>query len=281
MSLITNSPILDLTGQEILSAIKKKELIEAEEKLGVMYLDAVQNEKPVKLNKTDGFYALKKNLGTEITTAQKLAIKNGTFEDLPIGGYWTLNGNIYRIAHHNYYLETGDTACTSNHIIVVPDNNLYSAKMNNENITTGGYKDSLMRTTNLATALTTFETDFGASHILSHRILITNAVSSGQASGWEWVNSKVDLMSEVMVYGHPVWGQSGYETGIEKTQLALFKLCPEFINKQRSWFWLRSVNSGSGFCNVYGGGAANYGSASYSGGVRPAAAIYFDDVSNE
>ena len=185
-----------------------------------------------KISKID--FDIHRNLGTEITAAQKLAIANGTFEDLPIGAYWTLNNTVYRIAHHDYYLGTGDTACASHHIVVVPDNNMYSAKMNDTDTAEGGYAGSKMRTTNLATALSTFETDFGAAHILNHRIQITNAVSNGQASGWSWTDSKVELMSENMACGHPVWGLSGFETGIERGQLVLFSIYPEYIQKQRS-----------------------------------------------
>ena len=228
--------------------------------------------------KTSLLADINRNLGTEITAAQKLAIATGTFEDLPIGAYWTLNNTVYRIAHHDYYLGTGDTACTSHHIVIVPDNTMYSAAMNNSDTTAGGYAGSKMRTENLATALSTFETDFGVTHILNHRILITNAVSNEQANGWTWSNSKVDLMSENMVFGHPVWGQSGYETGIERGQLALFSLYPEFIQKQRIWYWLRSVGSESNFCSVYTGGYATHDRASYSLGVRSYACIYFDDV---
>lgn len=228
--------------------------------------------------KTSLLADINRNLGTEITAAQKLAIATGTFEDLPIGAYWALNGTVYRIVHHDYYLGAGDTECTSHHIVVVPDNNMYNAVMNDANTTTGGYANSKMRTTNLATALSTFETDFGVAHILNHRILVTNAVSDGQASGWAWVDSKVDLMSENMVLGHPVWGKAGNETGMERSQLALFSLYPEYIQKQRLWYWLRSVASGSGFCFVAGdGGTGGYG-ASGSAGVRPYACIYFDDV---
>lgn len=229
-----------------------------------------------KISKID--FDISRNLGTEITTAQKVAIANGTFEDLPIGAYWTLNNTVYRIAHHDYYLGTGDTACTSHHVVVVPDNNMYSAAMNDANTTEGGYAGSKMRAENLAAALAMFETDFGAAHILNHRIIITNAVSNGQASGWVWVDSKVDLMSENIVYGHTVFGQSPYETGIERGQLALFSLYPEFIQKSKNWYWLQSVSSSFGFSTADATCVASSGSASTSAGVRPYACIYFDDV---
>ena len=262
-----------------LDTVKQPKTMSAAVSVGGVFQSTVENAisaMATKISKID--FDIHRNLGTEITAAQKMAIANGTFEDLPIGAYWTLNNTVYRIAHHDYYLGTGDTACTSHHIVVVPDNAMYSAAMNSTDTTTGGYAGSKMWTENLATALSTFETDFGAAHILNHRIIITNAVSNNQASGWAWTNSKVDLMSENMVCGHPAWGQAKYETGVERGQLVLFSLYPEFIQKQRSWYWLRSVGSGSDFCNVAGnGGASGYG-ASYSAGVRPYACIYFDDV---
>ena len=229
-----------------------------------------------KISKID--FDISRNLGTEITAAQKVAIANGTFEDLPIGAFWTLNGTIYRIAHHDYYLGTGDTACTSHHIVIVPDNNMYSAVMNNTNTTEGGYAGSKMRTENLANASATFKTDFGAAHILNHRIIITTAVSNSQPSGWAWFSSDVDLMSENMVYGHPVCAPTRFETGIERGQLALFSLYPEFIQKQKEWYWLRSISSNSECCGVREQGHASIIEASYSAGVRPYTCIYFDDV---
>ena len=262
-----------------LDTVKQPKTISAAVPVGGVFQSTVEgaiSAMASKISKID--FDINRNLGTEITAAQKAAIANGTFEDLPIGAYWTLNGTVYRIAHHDYYLGTGDTECISHHIVVVPDNIMYSAAMNDTNTTAGGYANSKMRTTNLATALSTFETDFGAAHILNHRIIITNAVSNGQAIGWAWTDSKVDLMSENMVYGHTAWGRAGYETGVERGQLELFSLYPEFIQKQRPLYWLRSNSSGSSFCNVSGYGHATDYSASGPLGVRPYACIYFDDI---
>ncbi len=238
-----------------------------------------------KISKID-FFDINRNLGTEITAAQKLAIATGTFEDLPIGAYWTLNGTVYRIAHHDYYLWTGDTECTSHHIVVVPDSDMYSASMNDTSTTTSGYAGSKMRATHLASALSTFETDFGAAHILSHRISISNSANDNGALGVIWVDSKVDLMSEHMVFGHSVWGRTGYEAGIERVPLVLFSLYPEFIQvcipglifNYRNAFWLRNINSSASYCFVDDDGVPSRGGASSSYGVRPYACIYFDDV---
>ncbi|MBP3753601.1 MAG: hypothetical protein J6I66_01945 [Lachnospiraceae bacterium] len=222
-----------------------------------------------------------KNLGTSVTSAQWAAISSGTFDDLFIGDYWVIGGVTWRIAHFDYWLNCGDVNCTTHHVVIVPDSNLYSAQMNTENVTTGGYYNSAMRGGadyptggNLANAKTAIDNAFGSSHILSHRELLTNATSNGNASGWAWYDSTVDLMSEVMVYGHLAWsvGGKGYETGIDKEQLALFRLDHSRICNRAYW-WLRGVGSAAYFALVDSYGfAANY-SASYSLGVRPAFAI--------
>ena len=56
---------------------------------------------------------------------------------------------------------------------------------------------------------------------------------------------------------------------IDKTQLALMKMYPRFINPGRYWYWLRDVVSSADFARVDSGGSANYGGASNSAGVRP------------
>lgn len=215
-----------------------------------------------------------KNLGTSVTAAQWASISAGTFEDMYVGDYWVINGVTWRIAHFDYWLNTGDTNCTTHHVVIVPDTNLYNAQMNTENITTGGYHGSVMYTTNLANAKTAINNAFGSSHILSHRELLTNAVSNGNASGWAWYDSTVELMSEVMVYGELAWsvGGKGYEVGIDKEQLALFRLDHSRICNRADW-WLRSVDSAATFASVYTHGYANTDAASHSRGVRPAFAI--------
>jgi len=52
----------------------------------------------------------------------------------------------------------------------------------------------------------------------------------------------------------------------------LFQLAPYLIS-DRQWFWLRDVVSSTFFAYVNGSGNANYGSASYERGVRPAFVI--------
>lgn len=228
-----------------------------------------------------------KSLGSTVTTAQYAAIKAGTFDDLYIGDYWTIGGVNYRIAAFDYYLNSGDTNCTTHHVVIVPDTCLYNAQMHNTssggyeggaaNTTAGGYVGSDMYKSNLEQAKTTIKSAFSG-HVLKHRIYLTNAVANGRASGGAWCDSEVDLMCEQMVYGSgifsPVSDGSNVPANyrVEKSQLPLFQHEPSRICNRATW-WLRDVITASGFALVAGNGNADYYNASDSIGVRPAFCI--------
>lgn len=216
-----------------------------------------------------------KNLGTAFTAAQKAEIKAGTFKGFFIGDYWSIGDRIWRIVDINYWLNSGDASCTTPHLVIMPDQSLYSAKMNETNITTGGYVGSQMYTANLANAKTLVNSAFGSANILNHREYLTNAVTNGYPSAGAWYDSTVELPNEIMMYGSLVFTPAGDGSfvpnryTIDKTQLALMKMYPRFINPGRYWYWLRDVVSSAFFANVgnYGHAGCNY--ASDSGGVRP------------
>lgn len=223
-----------------------------------------------------------KSLGTEVTQGQWDAISAGTFDDMYIGDYWTIDNVNYRIAHFDYWLHTGDTECTTHHVVLVPDTNLYTAKMNNSHVTTGAYVGSAMYTTNLAQAKTTINNAFGASHILNHREFLANAMKATADPTYEsegsWYGSTVELMNERMVYGADVFhnvevnGAIPFNYTIDRIQLALFALDPSSICKRASW-WLRCAVSAAHFVYVNAYGYVSCGNAGYANGVRPAFGI--------
>lgn len=218
-----------------------------------------------------------RNLGTAVTSAQLTAIRDGSFKGLLVGDYWVMGGVNWRIADMDYWLGCGDTAFNAHHLVIVPDTCLYNAKMNDENITTGGYVGSKMYTENLNQAKTIINSLF-VDMVLSHREYLVNAVSNGKASGGAWLDSTVELMNESMVYGHREFTPGCDGTTIpanytiDKTQLALFALAPKFITN-RSNQWLCDVVSAAYFAGVGTGGATYSYSASNSFGVRPVFAL--------
>ena len=220
-----------------------------------------------------------KYLGTSYTSAMSKAIQSGTFDDLFVGDYLTINGTVYRVAGFNLGKQIGDNTSMGNSMCLVPDSALYNAQMHNTdsgqytegaaaNTTTGAYANSDMRTANLAQATQKIVSDFGSSHVMSYRDTLPNATADGQASGWARYDCNVELMSETMVYGTKVWANSGYEVGCINSQFPLFTLAPEYIYR-RFAYWLRGVRSAAYFCCVNYDGFADGSTASLSFGVRP------------
>lgn len=216
-----------------------------------------------------------KNLGTSVTAAQWAAIADGSFTDLYIGDYWTIGGVNWRIAAFDYYLNSGDTECTTHHVVIVPDTCLYSAPMNGTDTTTGGYVGSAMYTANLEQAKTTIKAAFGSAHVIVKREYLTNAVNGNAPSGWAWFDSDVELMNEVQVYGSVAWGAhdgNGYNVASGDGQFPLFMVDRTKLHNREN-YWLRDVSSAIYFSLVSLGGYATSLNPSYSSGVRPAFCI--------
>lgn len=215
-----------------------------------------------------------KNLGTALTAVQKAAIKDGSFKGMFLGDYWSIGGRIWRIVDMDYWYNCGDTAFTSHHLVIMPDEALYNAQMNTTNVTTGGYVGSAMYKSNLANAKTIVNAAFQGS-VLTHREYLCNAVANGRPSGGAWFDSSIELPNEPMMYGHPHFSPTSDGSTvpsiytISKTQLALFMVCPRFIVNISYNQWLRDVVSSAYFALVGYLGDPDCNAASISLGVRP------------
>lgn len=215
------------------------------------------------------------------TLSQQIA--NQTFDDVFIGDYiiGKVSKRKYLVADINYRLHCGDTECKTPHILMIPERILGTAKMNDTNIATGAYIDSKMYTEYLAPFKTVIQNDFEVGHILKHKNYFANAVTNGYESAGAWVDSTIELMNEIMVYGSNIFHNITNGTNIpanhtiDKAQLSLFKLDKSKIVAlndagERYWYWLRDVVSSSNFAYVSGYGYASHGGASAASGVRPA-----------
>lgn len=225
-----------------------------------------------------------KCLGDRLTGEQAAALASGTFEGMFVGDYWTIGGINWRMAHFNYWLDTGDTPCTTPHAVVVPDTRLYNAQMHNTpsgqyesgaaNTTEGGYIGTDMYKTGLGLAKAKATSAFGAGHILVHRERLVNAVVGGKPSADAWYDSTIELLNEPMVYGSYIFMPAcdgvaiPYRHTIDKSQLALFALRPDMIRSHAHW-WLRDVASDTNFSYVNSGGEADSRDATHTHGVRP------------
>jgi len=259
----------------------KDSVVEAINELVARIAEDEENLEPLNYDGAGAHNAIYrgKNLGTAFTAAQSAAIRDGSFKDLYIGDYWTIDGTVYRIADFDYFLRAGDTECTTHHAIIVPDVNMDTQKMNDSNVTTGAYVGSKMYTTNMATAKAKIKADFGSAHILAHREYLANAVSNGKQSAGAWYDSEIELMTESMVYGAPHFAPAcdGSTVPANYTvackQLNLFRHRPDLISNRQT-YWLRDVVSAALFAYVNGNGYCSSNHASGAYGVRPAFPIY-------
>ena len=225
------------------------------------------------------------NLGSSVTDEQWSVIQDGTFDNLYIGDYWVINGTTYRIAAFDYYWQTGNiSSATKHHVTIVPDGYLANQYMNPTNTTEGGYVGSYMYTDVMPTCLSKVQTDFGASHILTRREVLSNSVDAtkGTVNGYAWYDYQIGLMTEQNVYGNKAFGDTPMVDNvvskiytIDRAQYPLFRFDESIIsNRTNGWTWLRNVVNSSSFAYADGFGACSYGSASVVRGVRPAFSIF-------
>lgn len=223
------------------------------------------------------------SLGSSLTDAQSAAIRNGSFDGLYLLDYWTINSVNWRIVAFDYYYGTGDDGhmCTTHHVVVVPDSQLYAAAYNATDTTAGGYVGSDLYKTGLDKAKTLVTAAFGSGHILTKRNYLHNAVTNGMPSGGAWYDSTVELMTEENVYGNKQWANSyrGDVSGVDmaevdKSQYPGFAVAPSLQTVSRQWYWLRDVVNASFFAHAFGDGYSGCLAASPVSGVRPAVCIY-------
>ena len=227
-------------------------------------------------------------------------ISDGSFSDIYIGDYFTLSRTIenvpcyveqtdgegtktmvestqtvtyntkFRVAGLDTYLNTGDTAFTAHHAVIVPDGVIGSNRMNSSYTTAGGYAGSFMHTSVLPVYDTHF-TEKLNNHLMSRRDLLTNSISDSSANNWSWYSIKSRLMSEPEVYGIRAFGGI-YDIGTAYNRFPLFNFAPKYIYN-RTNFWLRAVTNSTSFASVDSRGRAGSGGASFVFCVRPAFVI--------
>ena len=86
-------------------------------------------------------------------------------------------------------------------------------------------------------------------YLLTQRVMLEERYSASGAlndsNSWSWQDiGKVFSLSEMEVYGCPVWGTKGYSVGFD-CQWDLFRDTAHRVNGNRCNWWLRSVMGGS------------------------------------
>lgn len=117
-------------------------------------------------------------------------------------------------------------------------------KMNTSATTSGGYVGSYMHTTILPAFESSINTALGG-HLLTHKVLLTNAVdaNTGKATGRAATDVKLCLMSASQYYGFSLTNNIT-EMGNDVERFPVFN----FIGTTKSGtIWLRDIYSPSGF----------------------------------
>ena len=224
-------------------------------------------------------------LHKRIAAANFAGLRVGDYLDVPLvsaSAVTTQQSVRFLLAHIDPYLYCGDNS-KGHHIAFVASAPIAVAKT-----VTGVANDSFLMwnttNTNQGTAdrkcpypnsnLKAWETAFEAclpesltKYLLTQRALLEERYSASGAlndsNSWSWQDiGKVFSLSEMEVYGCPVWGTKGYSVGFD-CQWDLFRDTAHRINGNRYGWWLRSVASGSAsnVCYVNGNGTADYASA--------------------
>lgn len=224
-------------------------------------------------------------LHKRIAAANFAGLRVGDYLDVPLvsaSAVTTQQSVRFLLAHIDPYLYCGDNS-KGHHIAFVASAPIAVAKT-----VTGVANDSFLmwNTTNAnhGTAdqkcpypnsnLKAWETAFEAclpegltKYLLTQRVLLEERYSASGAlndsNSWSWQDiGKVFSLSEMEVYGCPVWGTKGCSVGFD-CQFDLFRDTAHRVNGNRCTWWLRSVVGGSSsyVCYVSATGGASYSSA--------------------
>ena len=225
----------------------------------------------------------------QFTSSISASIRAGTFENIVPGRYFDFSNVAYtyldendttqndtytgrmRIMHLDYPQCCGNTSFPAHNIVVVPDESMFLAKMNDTNTTEGGYVGSKMRTKHLRRAEAIFKACFGADHVLTYAEYLVSAVTDGKPSSCIECSCTVELMSVKMVLD---WNVHQLSNMLEHVQLAAFQQNDALKNNEESNYWLRDVAGTIDFSSIANGGYQGNYASSYVFGIRPFAFIY-------
>lgn len=185
------------------------------------------------------------------------------------------------IAHFDYYLNTGDTAVTDHHVILIPKLSgfMYGAKMNTTSSTTaGGYAGCDMHQITLPCYAKSLKIALG-NHLLSHRTWLTTTVNestpsmagaglTGAASAATWSSADLCLMNENQCFGSSMLAGSWFDGGIDNEKFAIFNFI-EPMGSDRYAFWLRTIVSATYFACDTARGSVTPNNANAMSKVRP------------
>ena len=185
-----------------------------------------------------------------------------------IGDYFVGPSGYY------YYLADMDTfyggyasyaVVATHHVGVVVDTKATSAYLSSG--TLSGYSTSTLHSYLKGTVLTNIKSDFTSlfgswnDHLIPHTKLY-NTVSSWAWSGTNDNTEYISALTEVQMYGCPIWSGNNYQQGEGDKHLELFRKYKYNEIYGNVSIWLRSIYSSSYACLAGNGGYASNNSLS-------------------
>ena len=185
---------------------------------------------------------------------------------------------VYTLADMDTYYGgyTSYAVVNTHHIAIVVDTKLTSAWLGSGSLT--GYKASTLHTfltgssvlAKIKQDLAALTGDAWSAHMIAHDKLYSTYANS--AFSWAWSSTDthteyISALTEMDIYGAPVWSGNPYQQGEAIKQLEVFRKFRFNEIFGNSWKWLRSMYSASGACYANYGGNARYYSISSAGGV--------------
>ena len=210
-----------------------------------------------------------KYLGNTFSTAQAAAIANGSFNELWVGDFWTINGVNYRIVDVNYHRNVSVP-----HLVIMPDAPLYKAAWDTSTgRTTGGYWNANLVKNGLTTAETMIKSAFGPTRVLQYEgFFPLSADATGRPNNLELRSIYLEIPCEFQIFGARVVGAEGTTKWVNQErgamQLALFSHWGLYGVANDLDFWLRDTSTEYARALVRQGGATLDDSITMHG-VRP------------
>ena len=193
---------------------------------------------------------------------EKYGYKIGDYFDGANYRYWLGHLN-YNYGGYDYYAVLG----TLNIGLVVDTKS--NSQWNASNDTTGGYENSALHTYLKGAVLDNIKADlkslFGGSTGLEHLIAESKLFASIGTWGWSSSAEYISALTEVNMYGCPIWSVDGFQQGEADQQLEIFRKYKYNRIFGNNNIWLRSICSASEACAAggYGYAANAYASTSF------------------
>lgn len=195
------------------------------------------------------------NLPTAVAqqNLEKYGYKIGDYFDGANYRYWLGHLN-YNYGGYDFYAVLG----TLNIGLVVDTKS--NSQWNTSSDTTGGYENSALHTYLKGTVLDNIKADlkslFGGSTGLEHLIAESKLFASIGTWGWSSSAEYISALTEVNMYGCPIWSGDAFQQGEADQQLEIFRKYKYNRIFGNNNIWLRSIHSASEACCAGGSGVA-------------------------